>query len=75
MYVNEAGNTIEVDTNGIGRVKTNVAPPDDDPRDGCPYCGKEDCGPRMESYYCVVCQKTISAHSCHPDSHAKKSES
>ena len=35
----------------------------------CRSCGSEDCIRAMSSYYCVTCEKSVSASTCHPKSH------
>lgn len=35
----------------------------------CRSCGSEDCIRAMSSYYCVTCEKNVSASTCHPKAH------
>lgn len=68
-----SGNKVYYDENGnLWRAESLTAVPQE-PTDECPWCGKENCGSYMDSWYCVVCGKNIAAHECHPLSHLKKS--
>lgn len=35
----------------------------------CHQCGSPDCTPSLNSYYCVICKKTIAGSECHPKTH------
>lgn len=35
----------------------------------CHQCGSPDCTPSLNSYYCVICKKTIAGSECHPTTH------
>lgn len=35
----------------------------------CHLCGSPDCTPSLNSYYCVICKKTIAGSECHPKTH------
>lgn len=65
-----SGKEVYYDENGrlcLAEVLT-TAPPEDS-NDECPWCGEKNCGAFMESWYCVICEKNIAAHECHPKSH------
>lgn len=74
VFVDEHGNEVYYDEYGCVYVAVALtAAPGVDVGDECPWCGKPNCGAYMESWHCVVCNKDIAAHECHPKSHLDKS--
>ena len=68
IFIDENGNKMSIDPNGVVSYVNNGIPEKVDPSI-CYICGRKDCIPSMNNYYCVICKKTISPFTCHPASH------
>lgn len=72
--VYEDGVKYSIDKDGIWtRVDDSPNITEDRDANKCSVCGKKTCCRYFYEYYCVVCKKTIPAHTCHPESHLDKS--
>lgn len=74
LYEKANGNLVYYDEYGLAKAYISGATGTTEIRgDECPHCGKITCIAAGSDYYCVICKKTISAHTCHSADHFGKS--